>query len=169
VGTGGSPPPTSKGNRLDEIDAVGHALEIAESMYTVATLLEHDDRPVTVYRLRAELHRGRTRLALLLIHGMHTDVTVELVDNIMPWALSARDMLLVRQIFARLPWLDAAAAVPPAVVRLAGQRPDAATYRALAGLLVYLGLDDALRELTEMAMASDDPGVREVGEEYHPD
>jgi hypothetical protein len=154
---------------VTEADPFAQALELAGALHRTAAALEDGEQSATLDRLRGQLSGGHTRLALLLLHNLHTDYTVALAEELMPAALSARDVLLVRQIFARLPRHEAAGVVPHAVAAQLAKTPDEDAYRRLAGLLDYLGLDDALRELAEAALTSDDPDVREVGEEYRPD
>jgi hypothetical protein len=149
-------------------DTFAQALELAGSLYTTGYALQAD-QPATLARLRKEITGGDTRRALLLLHNLHPDYTVALADVLVTRALSARDTLLVRQILGRLPRSEAAEVVPPAVRAQLARTADHDAYRSLAGLLDHLGLDDALRELTETAMASADPDVREVGEEFQPD
>jgi hypothetical protein len=152
---------------VTEADTFEQAMELAGSLYTTAYALQAD-QPATLARLREEITRGDTRRALLLVHNLHADYTVALADVLVTRALSARDTLLVRQIFGRLHCHRAAEVVPPAVRAQLARTPDHDAYRSLAGLLDHLGLDDALRELAETALASDDPDIRDVGEEFHP-
>jgi hypothetical protein len=153
---------------MSEADTFGQALELAGSLYSTAYALQAD-QPATLARLRAELAGGQTRQALLLLANLHPDYTVALADPLATRALSHRDALLVRQVFGRLPHHEAVDVVPAAVWRQLGRTADDDAYRRLAELLDHLGLDDALRELAEAALRSDDPAIREVGEEFHPD
>jgi hypothetical protein len=102
------------------------------------------------------------------VHSLPTDFTVALAEDLVSSALSYRDHLLVLRILARLPRHESVGVTPQAVYRQLAKTPDADAYRMLAGLLDYLGLDDALRELAEAALASDDPDLREVGGQYQP-
>ncbi len=149
---------------MAQADPVTGALELAGALYRAATALHGTDG--TVDRLRTELARGDTRLALLLLHNLPTDDTVALAGDVVPYALSARDTLLVRHIFGRLPRHEAEGVVPAAVRAQLAKTPDGDAYRSLLGLLDHLGLDAALREIAETALASDDPDVRDAGEEY---
>jgi hypothetical protein len=81
-------------------------------------------------------------------------------------ALSHREALRVRQILGRVAHNDLEAAVPPVVWEQLKTTPDYDAYRRLAELLAYLGLDEALQELRHRALGSDDPDVREVGEDF---
>ena len=139
-------------------------LDLAGQLYRAANAVARD-QSAAVSRLRAELVTGHRRLALLLLPALHTDLTVALADILITYALSHRDALLVRQLFARLPRHEAVSVVPPAVWAQLGRTDDEDAYRRLAELLDYLGLEDALRELVAQALASDDPAVREIGEE----
>jgi hypothetical protein len=144
------------------------ALELAGALYPAAYALTVDES-AALARLRQELTGGKARRALLLLGVLPTGYTVALADVLAERALSHRDGLLVRQLFGRLPRHETVSVVPTAVSVQLVRTPDDDAYRRLAELLYYLGLDDALRELAEAALASDDPGVREVGEEFHPD
>jgi hypothetical protein len=76
---------------------------------------------------------------------------------------------LVREVLGRIPYREAESHVPAAVWHELDKQDDEDTYMCLAALLEYLGLIDALRQLCDRALRSDDPEVREVGESYHPD
>ncbi len=145
-------------------DQVTEALQVAGALYRAAHTVHGTDGALD--RLRTELATGDTRLALLLLHNLPTADTVALAGDVIPYALSARDTLLVRHIFGRLPRHEAEGVVPAAVRAQLAKTPDGDAYRSLLGLLDHLGLDAALRELAGTAAASDDPDVREVGEEY---
>jgi hypothetical protein len=124
------------------------------------------DDPGTLERLRAALrHFARRREALVLLGNLPMRYNVMLADDL-AWSAISEDTLLVRQVFGRLPRHEVISVVPPAVWRQLAVSPDAEAYRRLAELLAYLGLDEALRELCAAALASDDSGVREVGEEF---
>lgn len=153
---------------MTQEDPFGQAMELAGSLYTASYALQAD-QAAALDRLRAELAGVRTRQALLLLANLHPDYTVALADLLVVRALSHRDALLVRQLFGRLPRDEAADVVPAAVRHQLAATGDEDAYRRLAELLYHLGLDDALRELAEAALGSDDPAAREVGEEFHPD
>jgi hypothetical protein len=145
------------------------ALERAAELYAAAGALDRDSSD-TLARLRTALGgTGERRAALILLSVLDPRYTVELTDVLTACALSARDAMLVRQLFGRLPRHQVQSVVPAAVWRQLEQTPDEDAYRRLAELLYYLGLDDALRELSSAALASDDPEIRQVGEEFSPD
>ena len=125
------------------------------------------DRAAALPMLSAALQGIAERAtALRLLGFLDTDLTLALVHEVVPVALSHRDALLVRQVLGRLAFDDAARDVPPAVWRQLDETPDDDAYRRLAELLCYLGLTEALQQLCERALDSDDPAVREVAGDF---
>lgn len=117
--------------------------------------------------LSAALQGAAERVtALRLLGFLDTDLTLALVDKVVPVALSHRDALLVCHVLGRLAFDDAARAVPRAVWRQLDETPGDDAYRRLAELLSYLGLTEALQQLCERALDSDDPAVREVAGDF---
>ncbi|MFI7212950.1 hypothetical protein ACIBP4_00100 [Micromonospora maritima] len=124
------------------------------------------DEAAAVARLRTALrHFATRREALVLVGSLPTEYTITLADDL-AWAADSEDTLLVRQAFGRLPRSQMEGIVPAAVWRQLADSPDAEAYRRFAELLDHLGLDHALRELCETALASVDEGIREVGEDF---
>lgn len=147
-------------------EAWARAVEAARAVAAAAQALTADEN-ATLATIRAAV-RGlpERKAALLLLCHLPTQYTVALTDELVGAALSQRETLLVRQILGRMPRHEVVSVVPPAVWRQLAATPDADAYRRLAEVLRYLGLDDALRELCEAALESDDPEIREVGEDF---
>lgn len=142
------------------------ALRDIRALAGSASILQ-SDRPATISMLSDALTGvGERTAALRLLCFLDTSFTLALVDSLVPVALSHADTLFVRQALGRLPFDEAARAVPPAVWRQLDETGDDDAYRALAELLRYLGLTAALQQLCERALDSDDPGVREVSEDF---
>jgi hypothetical protein len=150
-------------------EAWPRALESAGSLAVSAGALQTDH--ATTLTLLREALTGVTdrRRALILVSVLPTEYTGALADVLVERALSHRDALLVRQIFGRLPRHEVVSVVPAAVWGQLAKAPDFDEYRRLAELLDYLGLDDALRRLCEVALESPDPEIRAVGTEFWPD
>lgn len=104
--------------------------------------------------------------ALHVLSYLDEDYTIALADRLVAASLSHRDALAVREVLGRLSWQEAARVVPPAVWAQLDETGDDDAYRRLAELLRHLGLTEALRRLCQRALASDDPDVREVGEDF---
>ncbi len=127
------------------------------------------DQATTLTLLKQALDSPTERVsALLLLNNIHPDFTVLLADRLVALSLSHRDALLVRQILGRLSYEQAQGVVPAAVWRQLDSTDDYDAYRRLAELLAHLGLTQSLRQLCERALASQDPDVREVGEDLAP-
>ncbi|GGN44634.1 hypothetical protein FHR83_004542 [Actinoplanes campanulatus] len=126
------------------------------------------DHDGTVDAVRDALADPYTRRqTLFVLSQLDASFTVALIRPVVEASLSDRDALLARQVVARLPFTAYASAVPDIVVELLGDADDG-VFRRLAELLDHLGLYPALRRLTEIARRSDDPDIREVGEDFEP-
>lgn len=124
------------------------------------------DYPTTVELLRDALHRIEgTDAALVLLKLLDSDYTVALLDDLVQRSISDRFIMRVCEILGELSHDDAAHLVPPAVERRLEIEDDYVVYRAMAGLLGYLGLADALDALRQRALASGDPDTRDVFED----
>jgi hypothetical protein len=125
------------------------------------------DRAATLSILERALHGTTERpYALRLLGYLDTDYTIALVDSLVAISISHSDALAVRRLLGRLAYEEATRTVPAAVWKQLDETPDDDAYRRLAELLRHLGLAAALRELCERALGSDDPEVREVGEDF---
>lgn len=122
--------------------------------------------PDVATRLDAGLSTPSERRAALLMLGLlDTRHTVASVDLVVAASESHRDARLARELLGRLSRRDLQDLVPPVVFSRLDDADDD-TYRRLAELLAYLGLHRALEELCELALASDDPGIREVAADF---
>jgi hypothetical protein len=142
--------------------AVGHAEELESAVRALQS-----DEASTLPALRSALHTSEgERGALLLLALLDVRYVLSVVDELVSAALSHRNALRVRQILGRASRRELAAAIPPAVWHQLEITPDDDAYRRLAELLSHLGLDEALGELTRRAIASDDPNIQEVGQDF---
>jgi hypothetical protein len=130
-----------------------------------AVIVLESDYPATLERLRRGLYGGERTAVLYLVRLLDEEYTLALLDDLVTFCLSERDGLLVREDLGRLPYADVEQAVPFAAWRLLEQENDAFAYQRIAHLLDHLGLGDARRELTQRALASDDPEVRRFAAE----
>lgn len=149
----------------DASDTWARAMVAVGQLVADLTGLARDGTPIP--GVRRALERPEERPAALSILGLlDTSYTAELVDTLVSASLSHRDALAVREVLGRLTYREAQRIVPPAVDRQLARTPDDDAYRRLAELLDHLGLARALRLLAERALASDDPDIREVGEDF---
>jgi hypothetical protein len=131
-------------------------------------LVLESDYPTTLERLRQTLHSSDRIAALYILRLIEDEYTVALINDLVDVSLSESAMLYARETLGRLPHTDLEHLVPAAVWQLLETEDDTDAYQRLAELLSHLGLNDALRELCQRALASDDPVTRRVGEEYMP-
>jgi hypothetical protein len=132
-----------------------------------ATSAFQSDYPGTLELLRRALRSPEEETAALLMLGLlETDYSAALVDQLVSASLSHRNALRVRQILGRLPHDQAERVVPPAVWRQLQETGDYDAYRRMAELLSHLGLHGALSQLSDQALKSSDPDIREVGEDF---
>jgi hypothetical protein len=125
------------------------------------------DYPGTLELLRHALRVLEDEPAALLLLGvLDPEYSEALVDELVSASLSHRNALRVRLILGRLPHVQAARIVPPAVWRQLQETGDYDAYRRMAELLSHLGLRQALSQLSAQALANDDPDIREVGEDF---
>jgi hypothetical protein len=125
------------------------------------------DYPGTLESLCRALGSPKWEPAALLMLGLlETDYSEALVDQLVSASLSHRNALRVRQILGRLPHGHAERIVPPAVWRQLEETGDYDAYRRMAELLSHLGLYNALSQLSNQALQSGDPDIREVGEDF---
>jgi hypothetical protein len=92
--------------------------------------------------------------------------TIALMDKLVSLSLSHGDALAVRRVLGGLAHDEAARTVPLAVWKQLDITDDDDAYRRLAELLRHLGLSEALRQLCERALKSNDPAVQEVGRDF---
>lgn len=142
------------------------ALELAGELYQARRLLD-TNRDRTLSHLTKAFRSSERRRALLLLHSLDPSYTVALTDILVEYALSHRDALLVRQIFGRLPHVQLRALVPAAVWRCLDTLDpnDDDAYLRFAELFYHLGLSEALHQLCNRALASENPALREVVED----
>jgi hypothetical protein len=125
------------------------------------------DYPGTLESLRHALRVLEDEPAALLLLGvLEPEYSEALVDELVSASLSHRNALRVRLILGRLPHVQAERIVPPAVWRRLQDTGDYDAYRRMAELLSHLGLREALSQLSAQALASEDPDIREVGEDF---
>jgi hypothetical protein len=153
--------------RGSEPDPWRRAVTALDALWEAKVVLE-SDYPVTLERLRRELHGSDRLTALYILRIMEHEYTVALINDLVQVSLSESAMFRVRETLGRLAHTDLERLVPAAVWQVLEEEDDADAYHRLAGLLSHLGLTDALRELSQRALASDDPETQGVGEEYMP-
>jgi hypothetical protein len=125
------------------------------------------DYPGTLESLRHALCALDDEPAALVLLGLlDSEYSEALVDELVSASLSHRNALRIRLILGRLPHDQAERIVPPAVWRLLQETGDYDAYRRMAELLSHLGLREALSRLSAQALASDDPDIREAGEDF---
>lgn len=148
-------------------DAWHDALSVMRSLAAAVSELRAD-YPTTLAMLKeslAGIHDRRA--ALLLLPHLGEDCLLAVAGSLVRISLSHRDALVARQLLGSLPHREVARVVPAAVWELLDEESnDEDTYRRLAELLAHLGLADSLLELSERALNSSDPGIREVGEDF---
>jgi len=141
---------------VSDIDALAATVRILQQ-----------DRATTLARLQEALRDIQERMAALhLLSFLDADYVIALTDTLVSLSLSHGDALAVREVLGGLPHDKAVRTVPAAIWKQLGETDDDDAYRRLAELLRHLGLGTALRELCERALASDDPAVREVAEDF---
>src|ERR1700722_590294 len=125
------------------------------------------DYPGTLESLRRALCVLEDEPAALLLLGLlDSEYAAALVDELVSASLSHRNALRVRLILGWLPHDQAERTVPLAVWRQLQKTSDYDAYRRMAELLSHLGLREALSRLSARALASSDPDIREVGEDF---
>jgi hypothetical protein len=152
-----------------EAGAWQQALAAAASLHQATGAL--GDKPDETLTLLAGGLRdtGEQHRALLLLGYLDPRYAVALADILVDVARNRGDSLLVSQIFGRLSRDQAQSAVPAAVWRLLARGEDVVAYRRMAELLYHLGLTAALHRLCVHALASEDPGMQDVGADFAPD
>lgn len=138
-----------------------------DALRTAIFVLE-SDYPATLERLRGKLHSSDRIAALYILRFMEEEYTIALVNDLVEVSLSESAMLYASETLGRLSRTELERLVPAAVWQLLESEDDADAYQRLAELLSHLGLGDALRELCQRALASDDPATTGVAEQYLP-
>lgn len=150
------------GSRESWQRVLGVLMELSPAM----SVLEAD-YPWTLEALRRALRVPEDQpAALLLLSLLDPGYSEALADQLVSASLSHRNALRVRLILGRLPHDQAEQIVPPAVWRQLQETGDDDAYRRMAELLSHLGLLEALSQLSAQAVGSDDPDIREVGEDF---
>ena len=147
-------------------DAWRDALAAAKALALTASTLNADDSE-TIATLKHALRSAEDEGAALILLGyLDAGFTISLVNQVVEASLSHRHALRARELLGRLPHGEASRVVPPAVLRQLEETGDYDAYRRLAEVLSHLGLADALRDLSNRALESSDPDVREVGQDF---
>jgi hypothetical protein len=146
-------------------DTWQQAIGTFKVLFRLTTTLAND-YPGTVESLRHNLQGPDSDYTLLMLNLLDVDYTEALIDELVSNSLSHRKALRVRQVLGRLSHESAEHLVPPAVWRQLHDTSDYDAYRRMAELLSHLGLYDALGHLSTRALASSDPDIREVGEDF---
>ena len=108
---------------------------------------------------------AQRRATLHLLLNLDPTIVLPVLDVLVPLALNDRDAVLVRQVLGRLRHADLSSRLPPSVWPHLEDGDDH-DWRRSAELLDHLGLFDALNQLCDRAMVSQDAGVQEVGKDF---
>ncbi len=143
------------------------AAEVGRLHREVSPMQANLDESAEVLRAALSSESEQTFEAIWILGCLPPTLTARLVPELVARASSERFTGDIRWLLGRLSYSDAERTVVPAAQEyLDSPEIDYFDFRQIAGLLDHLGLRTALSEVVAFMLSTNDPDIREVGEDF---